>query len=76
MLRSLFDGVDPGQNLNPGKIVGVAAAAPERDHMDVNLDGPSKRIVAEPVHAVPAPEPPPAPQVEEPVPERKPAPRS
>jgi hypothetical protein len=74
MLRALFDGVDPGGNLNPGKIVGVAPTAPEVDHRDVNLDGPSQRIVAEPVHAVPAPEPP-APQPEEPAPERKPAPR-
>jgi alkyldihydroxyacetonephosphate synthase len=75
MLRALFDGVDPGQNLNPGKVVGLAPAAPARDHGDVNLDGPSKRIVAEPVQAVPAPEPP-APAPQEPVEARKPAPRS
>ena len=25
MLRALFDGIDPGANLNPGKIVGPAA---------------------------------------------------
>jgi alkyldihydroxyacetonephosphate synthase len=74
MLRALFDGVDPGRNLNPGKIVDLAPAAPERDHTDVNLDGPSQRIVAEPVHAVPAPEPP-APKPQEPAEERKPAPR-
>jgi alkyldihydroxyacetonephosphate synthase len=74
MLRALFDGVDPGQNLNPGKIVPLASASPERDHGSVNLDGPSKRIVAEPVHAVPAPEPP-APEPAEPVEERKSAPR-
>jgi hypothetical protein len=75
MLRALFDGVDPGQNLNPGKIVGLAPAAPARDDEDVNLDGPSQRIVAEPVQAVPAPEPPPAPRSEEPAEARKPAPR-
>jgi alkyldihydroxyacetonephosphate synthase len=69
MLRALFDGVDPGANFNPGKIVGLAPAAPERDDDGVNLDGPSTRIVAESVHAVPAPEPP------VPAPEPKPAPR-
>ena len=42
-------GVDPGANLNPGKITGVAEAAAERNHGEVHLDGPSRRIVAEPV---------------------------
>jgi alkyldihydroxyacetonephosphate synthase len=28
MLRALFDGMDPGANLNPGKIVGSSPAAP------------------------------------------------
>jgi alkyldihydroxyacetonephosphate synthase len=69
MLRALFDGVDPGRNFNPGKIVGLAPAGEARDDGPVNLDGPSTRIVAEPVHAVPAPEPP------APAPEPKPAPR-
>jgi alkyldihydroxyacetonephosphate synthase len=71
MLRALFDGVDPGRNFNPGKIVGLAPADAARDHGVMNLDGPSTRIVAEPVHAVPAPEPP-APA---PAPEPKPAQR-
>ena len=74
MLRALFAGVDPGHNFNPGKIVALAPEPAARDDGAVNLDGPSTRIVAEPVHAVPAPEPP-APQPEEPVTERKPAPR-
>jgi alkyldihydroxyacetonephosphate synthase len=32
MLRALFDGIDPGANLNPGKIVGQSAVVtgPER----------------------------------------------
>jgi len=76
MLRALFDGVDPGGNLNPGKIVGadLAPDLPARDDDGVNLDGPSRRVVAEAVHttpAQPAAAPPP-----EPVPEAKPAPRA
>jgi alkyldihydroxyacetonephosphate synthase len=84
MLRGLFDGVDPGRNLNPGKIVGslpaaLASADAARDHEAVNLNGPSRRSVAESVTgaAAPAPSPPAAPQpAPEPAPERKPAPRS
>ena len=49
MLRALFDGVDPGANLNPGKITGLAAADVERNHDGVHLEGPSRRVVAEPV---------------------------
>jgi alkyldihydroxyacetonephosphate synthase len=83
MLRALFDGVDPGRNLNPGKIVGslapaLASADGGRDDMAVNFDGPSRRIVAESVTDAAAPAPsPPAPQpVPEPASERKPAPRA
>jgi len=73
MVRALLDGFDPGRNLNPGKIVDALASEPvERDHEAVNLDGPSRRIVAESVNAVAA-APEPAPQ---PAPEPKPAPRS
>ena len=75
MLSALFDGFDPGRNLNPGKIVGVASAPAARDHEDVHLDGPSRRVVAETVNAVAAPEPAPEP-TPEPAPEPKPAPRS
>jgi alkyldihydroxyacetonephosphate synthase len=71
MLRALFDGFDPGRNLNPGKIVGVASAPAARDDDAVHLDGPSRRVVAETVNAVAVPEPAP-----EPAPEPKPAPRS
>ena len=77
MLRALFAGVDPGRNLNPGKIVdGLATAPVTRDHGDVNLDGPSRRVVAEAVHTPPpeparAEQPPP-----EPVREPRPAPRA
>ncbi len=73
MLRGLFDGVDPGGNLNPGKIVGALASGDRaRDDWPVHLEGPSLRIVAESVEdAVAAPLP--APQVAPP--ERKPAPR-
>ena len=49
MLRALFDGVDPGANLNPGKITGLAEADAERNHDGVHLEGPSRRVVAEPV---------------------------
>jgi alkyldihydroxyacetonephosphate synthase len=49
MLRALFDGVDPGANLNPGKITGLAEADGERNHDGVHLEGPSRRVVAEPV---------------------------
>ena len=75
LLRALLDGFDPGRNLNPGKIVeSLASSESERDHGDVNLDGPSRRIVAESVTAAVAPAPqPPAP---EPPLERKPAPRA
>jgi alkyldihydroxyacetonephosphate synthase len=75
LLRALLDGFDPGRNLNPGKIVyALASSDAERDDGAVNLDGPSRRVVAESVSAVAAPEPsPPAPQ---PPLERKPAPRS
>ena len=74
MLRGLFDGVDPGRNLNPGKIVGtlpgaLASADAARDHGAVNLDGPSLRIVAESADSeraaplpAPAAEPHPAPE--------------
>jgi alkyldihydroxyacetonephosphate synthase len=86
MLRGLFDGVDPGGNLNPGKIVGtlpdaLASAGATRDDRAVNLDGPSLRIVAESADserglsqpaAAPLAEPHPAPES---APERKPAPR-
>ena len=75
MLQALFDGVDPGHNLNPAKIVGaLAERAPERDHDGVNLDGPSRRVVAESVRTAPQqPAPEPAP---EPVQEPKPAPQA
>jgi alkyldihydroxyacetonephosphate synthase len=83
MLEALFDGVDPGRNLNPGKIVptpsaGLAAAGGERDHLTVNLDGPSRRIVSEPVRDAPPAEPPQEPAAPPPAvePEPKPAPRS
>jgi hypothetical protein len=73
----LFEGADPGHNLNPAKIVdALAEQAPERDHDGVNLDGPSRRVVAESVRTVPAqpaPEPEPRP---EPVQEPKPAPQA
>ena len=79
---ALLDGVDPGRNLNPGKIVAspagaLASADAAREHRPVNLDGPSLRIVAESADSEraaprPAPEPHPAP---EPAPERRPAPR-
>jgi len=82
MLRGLFEGVDPGRNLNPGKIVGtlpdaLASADAARDHGAVHLEGPSLRIVAVSVDSeralpLPAAAPRPAP---EPAPERKPAPR-
>ncbi len=49
MLRALFDGVDPGANLNPGKITGLADGGGERNHEGVHLEGPSRRVVAEPV---------------------------
>jgi hypothetical protein len=32
MLRALFDGVDPGANLNPGKIVGEAGERRPLEH--------------------------------------------
>ena len=86
MLRGLFEGVDPGRNLNPGKIVAAPAAAElasadvARDHVAVNLEGPSLRIVAESVdteRAVPLPAPAPEPRpAAEPASERTPAPRS
>jgi alkyldihydroxyacetonephosphate synthase len=76
MVRALLEGVDPGRNLNPGKIVGEVAPAPvARDHGDVNLDGPSRRVVAEAVDSAP-PEPVTAQPPPEPVPEPKPAPRA
>jgi alkyldihydroxyacetonephosphate synthase len=70
MLRALFDGVDPGANLNPGKITGLADGATERNHGAMHLEGPSRRVVAEPVQrpqtpaptAVAKPEPQPAPR--------------
>ena len=60
MLRALFDGVDPGANLDPGKITGVAETAAERNHGDVHLEQPSRRVVAEPVARPQKPEPAPA----------------
>jgi alkyldihydroxyacetonephosphate synthase len=69
MVRALLDGFDPGRNLNPGKIVGVASTAAARDDEAVHLDGPSRRVLAETVNAVAAPAPAPAP-------EPKPAPRA
>jgi alkyldihydroxyacetonephosphate synthase len=57
MVRALFDGVDPGANLNPGKIIGVAEAAGERNHGEVHLEQPSRRVVAEPVARPQSPEP-------------------
>jgi alkyldihydroxyacetonephosphate synthase len=86
MLRGLFDSVDPGGNLNPGKIVGTLPDALEsadaaRDHGAVNLEGPSLRIVAESAASdralsLPAPAPLAEPDPDaEPAPERKPAPR-
>jgi alkyldihydroxyacetonephosphate synthase len=75
MLRALFDGVDPGRNLNPAKIVGsLASAPPTRDDDEVRFDGPSRRLVAEQVRTAP-PEPAAAPPPE-PVEEPKPAPRA
>ena len=57
MLRALFDGVDPGANLNPGKITALAADAAERNDGVVHLEGPSRRVVAEPVERPEAPAP-------------------
>jgi alkyldihydroxyacetonephosphate synthase len=75
MVRALLDGFDPGRNLNPGKIVdSLASPDPERDDGAVNLDGPSRRVVAESVSAVAAPAP--SPPVPQPHLEHKPAPRS
>jgi len=86
LLRALFDGFDPGRNLNPGKIVDapLASARGARDDGDVKLEEPSRRVLAESVEAVPAPEPEPAAAAPEPEPaaapapepERKPAPQS
>ena len=84
MVRALLDGVDPGRNLNPGKIVAsaptdLASAGAERDDGSVNFAGPSRRIVAESVTRAAATEPPPEPAAEpvtEPARERKPAPRA
>ena len=56
-LRALFDGVDPGANLNPGKITGVAEAGAERNHDGVHLEKPSRRVVAEAVARPQEPEP-------------------
>jgi alkyldihydroxyacetonephosphate synthase len=71
MVRALLDGFDPGRNLNPGKIVGVASTHAARDDDAVHLDGPSQRVIAETVNAVAAPVPAP-----EPAPEPKPAPQA
>ena len=60
MLRALFDGVDPGANLNPGKITGLADGGAERNHGSVHLAEPSRRVVAEPVTRPQTPEPAPA----------------
>jgi alkyldihydroxyacetonephosphate synthase len=82
LLRGLFDGADPGRNLNPGKIVGsppdaLASADGARDHAGVNFDGPSRRVVAESVSAATAPvPPPPAAPPPAPAPERKAAPQA
>ena len=75
MLRSLFDGVDPGHNLNPAKITGsLAPGRAERDHDGMNLDGPSRRLVAESVRADGS-KPPAAPEPQ-PDAEPKPAPQA
>jgi alkyldihydroxyacetonephosphate synthase len=68
MLRALFDGVDPGANLNPGKLVN----AEEYDQL-MNLPGPSRRVTAEPVPTAP-----PQPPVKQPEPTAQPrsAPRA
>jgi alkyldihydroxyacetonephosphate synthase len=68
MLRALFDGVDPGGNLNPGKLV----SAEEYDR-SMNLPGPSQRIVAE---SVPSAQAQPAATPSEPTPEPRPAPQA
>ena len=82
ILRGLFEGLDPGGNLNPGKIVGsapspLASAQAARDHVPVKLEGPSLRIVAESAAgaAVAAPAPAEPQRVQQPTAERKPAPR-
>jgi alkyldihydroxyacetonephosphate synthase len=74
MLRALFDGVDPGGNLNPAKIVGALASEPAaRDDDGVNFDGPSRRLVAERVRTEPVQ---PVETPPEPTPEPRPAPRA
>jgi alkyldihydroxyacetonephosphate synthase len=74
MVRALFDGVDPGRNLNPAKIVGGLAPEPvARDDDGVRFDGPSRRLVAEQVRSEPAK---PAETQPEPTPEPRPAPRA
>jgi alkyldihydroxyacetonephosphate synthase len=52
MIKALFDGVDPGGNLNPGKIVGTPKpAVAEAYDSSMNLDGPSRPVVAEPIRS-------------------------
>jgi alkyldihydroxyacetonephosphate synthase len=68
MLRALFDGVDQGRNLNPGKLVDA-----EEYDRSMNLPGPSQRVVAE---SVPTAQARPAATPPDPTPEPRPAPQA